>query len=179
MCSLIVERWDVNVETRGRRIASGLRLEAAVSLARTKMMAWPPNSAARGFFILFYFLFFILNKYFWVLILGFVCSGMPRHCKKRRLRRRPVGPPPLEVEVIAVTRNNSIIINLSLYICGWYLFTWVWLVGFVSLNCVVSDFRIHKHDLMYSVFFLRLFCVFVFVLLYVSCYFIEFANKIK
>lgn len=157
MCSLIVERWDVNVETRGRRIASGLRLEAAVSLARTKMMAWPPNSAARGFFILFYFLFFILNKYFWVLILGFVCSGMPRHCKKRRLRRRPVGPPPLEVEVevevIAVTRNNSIIINLSLYICGWYLFTWVWLVGFVSLNCVVSDFRIHKHDLMYSVFF--------------------------
>ena len=83
----------------------------------------------------FSFSLFFLNKYFWVLILGFVCSGMPRHCKKSWLRRRPVGPPPLEVEVevIAVTRNNSIIINLALYIyvAGTCLLEFGWLLLFL------------------------------------------------
>ena len=64
---------------------------------------------------------------------------MPRHCKKSWLRRRPVGPPPLEVEVevevevIAVTRNNSIIINLALYIyvAGTCLLEFGWLLLFL------------------------------------------------
>ena len=56
---------DVNAETRGRRIASVLRL-VAVRVARTKMMAWPPNSAARGLSLsLSLSLFFLYKIWFW------------------------------------------------------------------------------------------------------------------
>ena len=102
---------DVNAETRGRRIASVLRL-VAVRVARTKMMAWPPNSAARGLSLsLSLSLSFSYIRFGFDFGFGFVWTGMQRRCKKKLRRRRPEradreATPPLVEEVIAVTKNN-------------------------------------------------------------------------